>query len=171
MTDLHLEESSNPPYDELFREEIEQRLGVQLPASYVDLLKRWNGGYFPTTYEIRLDNPIPDSLKDYLSDGFWSLSLMAGIARDAPTECSLMYLIESAEEWGLPPNIVPLEGDGHTWVAFDYREPGVLDPPIIFLESDNYQTFLLAKNFAELLDKLLPYEDVYDNDGNIVYKH
>jgi hypothetical protein len=36
-----------------------------------------------------------------------------------------------AEEWGLPSPLVLLSGDGHCWIALDYRVCGVRGEPSV----------------------------------------
>ena len=35
-------------------------------------------------------------------------------------------------EWGLPQDVVLLDGDGHTWIALDYRtDPHAVEPAVV----------------------------------------
>ncbi len=63
-----------------------------------------------------------------------------------------------------------LDGDGHTWIALDYRKPG-REPPVIFIESDSKESTVLAPTFAAFFEALIPYEEVYDEDREVLPKH
>jgi SMI1-KNR4 cell-wall len=56
-------------------------------------------------------------------------------------------------EWGLPEGIVLLSGDGHSWVALDYRNTKK-EPPVIFVESESGRTESIAPNFENFLQRL-----------------
>lgn len=60
------------------------------------------------------------------------------------------YLIK---EWGLPRNIVLISGDGHSWIALDYRNTKQ-EPPVIFVDVDDGQIIKIAPNFEAFLKGL-----------------
>jgi hypothetical protein len=117
-----------------------------------------------------VDKPIPEELRYYLGEGFWGIHSMPGIAGSSGSPFNLKYMLSLAKEWELPENVVPLDGDGHTWVALDYRDPSTPEPTVIFIESEHRRSFVLATSFEEFLERLIPYHEVYDPDGNIIYK-
>jgi hypothetical protein len=49
---------------------------------------------------------------------------------------------------------VLISGDGHWWIALDYRRQKE-KPPVVYIESDGGRTVELASNF----DSFLAYED------------
>lgn len=152
-------------------DEVEKILGIQLPYSYIDLMKKWNGGYFPDEYQIVLKDNMPKELDYYLGSGFWSLSMLSGISSDIKNNQGIVCTAKSAHEWGIPERVLAFDGDGHTWVAFDYRDVSVDDDPrIIFIESDDLNWVTLADNFTEFQNLLVPSDQVYDYDGNVIYK-
>ncbi|MCL1125877.1 SMI1/KNR4 family protein [Shewanella surugensis] len=169
MKNIEWGESNNPPYDNEACFHIESELGIIFPKSYLDLLRKWNGGYSDPSYQIKIEGNVPIDLDYYLREGFWDVSSIAGIW-DSKGECSMLYLLDVAKEWGLPEKVIPLQGDGHTWVAFDYRGSNNAEPKVIFIESDENKSFILANNFNDFVGKLIPYADVYDYDGNIIYQ-
>jgi hypothetical protein len=61
------------------------------------------------------------------------------------------YLVE---EWGLPSPVVLLTGDGHTWIALDYRVGG--EPSVVWLDADDQSELQLAPDFRKFLDGLVP---------------
>jgi len=55
------------------------------------------------------------------------------------------------KEWGLPSGLVLLEGDGHYWLAFDYRTVDA-NPPLILIEAESCSWLTVATNFQDFLD-------------------
>lgn len=53
-------------------------------------------------------------------------------------------------EWGLPEDLVLLDGDGHCWLAFDYRSKRI-DPPVIVIESLDCSWLTIAPGLGALL--------------------
>lgn len=52
-------------------------------------------------------------------------------------------------------------GDGHTWIALDYRNVAE-NPPVIFIDNEVEQIIELAPNFESFLQNLTTYE--YDEE-------
>lgn len=135
----------------------ERRLGVTLPRAFVDLLRTCNGGYtadaaFPTTRPTSwADDHVPVVSISGIPgpDDLDSLGLPPGIL-------ATPYLIE---EWGLPKGIVVIDGDGHAWIALDYRSTGPTGPPsVVWLDVDRGDDLTLASTFEEFLAGLVPSE-------------
>lgn len=64
------------------------------------------------------------------------------------------YLIQ---EWGLPDGLVLLSGDGHSWIALDYREAAAEDrPPVIYVDAQSRQVVRLAVSFRHFVEGLIP---------------
>ena len=57
-----------------------------------------------------------------------------------------------------------IDGDGHSWLALDYRRTG--EPAVIVIETDEMESLKVANSFAEMVAALVPYESVYDAEGN-----
>lgn len=136
-----------PLTDDAVRE-AEALLGVRLPEALLELLRVQNGGTvvdersaFPTTERTSwAPDHVPfDSLMGIGTSG-GSLSLL-----DTP------YLVE---EWGLPSPVVLLTGDGHTWIALDYRAGG--EPSVVWLDVDDESELALAPDLRTFLDGLVP---------------
>ena len=66
------------------------------------------------------------------------------------------------KEWGLPENLVLLCGDGHWWIALDYRKGEV--PSVTWFDTEIDQDIHLADSFSQFLNGLIP-EDALA-DGN-----
>lgn len=130
----------------------EEKLKVKLPEGYISILKEQNGGYiiydsYPTTF--------PNSwAEDHIN-----VDYIRGIGGEESILES-EYLIE---EWGLPKKIVLISGDGHTWLAFDYRKTSV-NPPVIFIDVEAEQIVKIAESFKEFLSKLYSEEEVEDEE-------
>jgi hypothetical protein len=149
--------------------EVEKKLGVKLPSAYIALMKSWNGGYLPNEHQVLIGEKIPEKLNYYLGEGFWGLGTLSGISTDLNNSDGIIYTSNTAHEWGIPEKVIAFDGDGHTWLAFDYRDEALNEPKIIFIESDDLNYFTLANNFSDFLEKLIPSDQVYDYDGNVIY--
>ena len=116
---------------------------------------------------------LPDALKAYLRSGAdhnlsYELAVDAALARYAddgmlqihgflsldPLEGMSMFSTRKLiAEWDLPGDIVLLSGDGHTWLALDYRNTQI-EPPVIFIESETGRTEAIAPSFDDFLRRL-----------------
>jgi SMI1-KNR4 cell-wall len=133
-----------PPLTEEAIKEAEALLGVRLPAALLDLLRVQNGGMvacgrrrYPTTEPTSWADdhvPLPDLMGIGHTRGVTSLL-------DVP------YLVE---EWGLPAGVVPISGDGPTWVALDYRRNS--EPTVVWLEDG--REVALAPDFRSFVEGL-----------------
>ena len=147
-----------PPLTEAMVTTAERLLGVRLPDAYLQLLRERNGGYIeplgcptrrPTSWaadHVSLTSlfGIPVAKGDEIADP------------DTPGQGLLVtpYMIR---EWGLPENIVLLDGDGHTWIALDYRRSGPAGPPsVCWLDVEAGDELELAETFDDFLNILRP---------------
>lgn len=131
------------------RKEAEVQLQVQLPEAFVALLQQQNGGYIEGV-------ACPTAEATSWADDHIQLDHIFGITEsegilDSP------YLIN---EWGLPEKLVVINGDGHGWVALDYRA-GKTNPKVIHVDTEMEKEQELAPTFADFLTKLIdpPEED------------
>ncbi|MBN6205162.1 SMI1/KNR4 family protein [Ralstonia pickettii] len=130
----------------------EEKLKVKFPESYISILKEQNGGYiiydsYPTTF--------PNSwAEDHIN-----VDCIKGIGGEESILES-EYLIE---EWGLPEKTVLISGDGHTWVALDYRKTSV-NPSVIFIDVEAEQIVKIAESFKEFLSKLYNEEEIENEE-------
>ncbi len=60
-------------------------------------------------------------------------------------------------EWGLPENLILLCGDGHSWIALDYNK-SLIEPPVVYVDIEVNQKFILANNFEDFINGLSNYE-------------
>jgi len=119
--DLNVEPEE--PLEEAALRRLEATLGVALPAELVALLRVRNGGVlrycrFPTAAVAGCDHVALDEL--------------GGVGGGGHDLFDVRYL---REEWDLPEWAVMLGGDGHTWIALDYRRAG--EPGVVWLESSD----------------------------------
>ncbi|WP_282060791.1 SMI1/KNR4 family protein [Bacillus pumilus] len=117
----------------------EKKLGVMLPDTYKKLILEQNGGY-------TLHNAFPTDQPNGWADDHVSFDHLRGIAKNEGIMDS-DYLIE---EWELPEGLVLICGDGHTWIALDYRETEE-HPPVHYFDLEYETDFKLADSFDELI--------------------
>ena len=129
----------------------EKKLGVRLPEEYKALILEQNGGYINFN---AFPSERPTSwAKDHVQfDYLLGLGKKAGILESK-------YIIK---EWELPDNLILIHGDGHTWIALDYRETKE-NPPVHYFDSEFEENYKLADSFGEFLSKLYT-DDSIDDD-------
>ena len=125
----------------------EGRLGFQLPAEFLELLRVQNGGY------IRYS--LPDMVHDTI----------AGIGPYFPSLTDFDW-DECQECVSYPLNgLVPFDGDGHWHLCLDYRE-NASSPSITYVDIECDHQTEIASSFAEYLALLrVDPEDNYVLDG------
>ncbi len=139
-------------------EKAEEKLKIKLPDAYISILNQQNGGYIKFNAH---PSDIPTSwAHDHVNvDHFFGIGLgkEKGILESE-------YLIQ---EWGLPKNVILISGDGHSWIALDYRSRKT-EPPVILIDVDEEHIIELAPNFDSFLKGLyvqpLESEDEYTDD-------
>ncbi len=117
----------------------EKKLGVILPDTYKKLILEQNGGY-------TIHNAFPTDHPNSWADDHVPFDHLKGIAKGEGIMDS-DYLIE---EWELPKGLVLICGDGHTWIAMDYRQTKE-NPPIHYFDLEDETDFKLADSFDELI--------------------
>ncbi|HEX5782485.1 MAG TPA: SMI1/KNR4 family protein [Solirubrobacteraceae bacterium] len=130
-----------PLTDEALRAK-EEEFGVRLPEEYVALLRIQNGGVVSKEC-----NACPTA-DDYVQFGD-----MMGIGPEFMTIRDSSYL---EEEEGITGQVVLLTGDGHWWIALDYRESE--DPSVAWLDTELGKEFQLAPSFRAFVEGLVPEE-------------
>lgn len=127
-------------------EEAEDKLKVKLPYSYISLLKKKNGGY------LNYDS-FPISVPTAWAENHIHVDHLFGVEENKGILQSAYFI----EEWGLPKDIVIISGEGHSWIAFDYRETKE-DPPLIYIDTESEQIIEIARNFDAFLNWLYKQE-------------
>lgn len=129
---------------------VEQKLGVVLPEDYVALMKVHNGGSL--AYNMLRYGDGPDD-EEYFPN-IYGIDAEEGII-ESP------YLVE---QWEIEKGLVLFSGEGHYWLAFDYREP-TTDPAIIYIDQEYEYCLKVADNFTALVAKLtMPERDEEHDD-------
>jgi hypothetical protein len=129
--------------------EVECELGHVLPHELVQLLRVQNGGYLRDDLRAH-PSPEPTS---------WAATWVPfdqcfGVGHDGSSLFDPPYLVQ---EWGLPDGLVLLSGDGHSWIALDYREAAAEDgPPVIYVDAESRQVVRLAGSFRHFVEGLMP---------------
>ena len=130
----------------------ERLLDVRLPSTYLELLREQNGGVVAADYR-RCPSPPNSWANDHVPfrDCFG-----IGEGRGSITNSPALN-----EEWGQPPELVLLHGDGHWWIALDYRSCGRSgEPPVVWYDNERGEEFELARDFRSFLSSLGPDEDL-----------
>lgn len=130
-----------PLTDEMVKK-AEEKLKIKLPQSYINILKDQNGGYIKfNSYPTDVPTSWAD---DHINvDHILGISLEDGILKSE-------YFIE---EWEMPEGLVLFNGDGHTWIAFDYRHVSS-EPPIVYIDNEEEKIIKIANHFDEFLEGL-----------------
>jgi hypothetical protein len=143
--------TQEPLTDEKVKE-AEEKLGVKLPQSFIDVLMTQNGGY------IRYDT-YPSPVPTMWAEDHVLVDHILGIG---PSN-SILDSQKIISEWGMPEDIVLLNGHGLYWVYLDYRESGPQgEPSVGWIDNGSKQQVQLARNFEEFLDGL-----VYGYHGHV----
>ncbi|MEK4684359.1 SMI1/KNR4 family protein [Bacillus sp. FSL M8-0256] len=137
----------------------EKKLGVILPDTYKKLILEQNGGYI-------VHNAFPTSHPNSWAEDHIQFNHLRGIAKDEGIMDS-EYLIE---EWELPKGLVLINGDGHTWVAMDYRKTKE-NPPIHYFDVEMEEDFKLADSFDEFIEGLYTVEYTADEEDETEYEY
>ena len=133
---------------------------LKLPGSFIDYNSEEDG-------VVKLPACHTDTLKYYFGEGFYSFSRLNGL--DLESFYSIFRSADLVKEWCLPKDLVLIEGDGHRWLALDYRQSRDY-PSVIVIETDDYEYLTVADSFDEFTKMILKYDDVYDENGNIIYE-
>lgn len=131
----------------------EDKLGVTLPDTYKKLILKQNGGYI-------VHNAFPTTHSNSWAEDHIQFNHLLGIAEDEGIMDSA-YLIK---EWELPEGLVLINGDGHTWVAMDYRKTKE-NPAIHYFDVEMEEDFKLADSFDEFIQGLYTAEYTVDEEA------
>lgn len=126
----------------------EKAVGVTLPETLVRLLRLRNGGVVFEAWDA-----FPTGADDHV---LFDVLLGAG-PPDVPDSATLGDTPYLVAEWGLPSPVLLLSGDGHTWVALDYRVCGPAgEPSVVWLDADRGSERALAPDFRTFVEGLRP---------------
>jgi hypothetical protein len=139
------------PLTEKIVEQAERMLQVKLPKSYLNLLKQQNGGTI-------IYNAFPTNVPTSWAEDHIHIDHILGVSEEGGILQS-EYLIQ---EWGLPKDIILFSGDGHSWIAFDYRHTKE-ESPIIYIDTEFEKIIELAPNFITFINGLYNEEEVIED--------
>ncbi|MFF3946895.1 SMI1/KNR4 family protein [Streptomyces sp. NPDC001902] len=129
--------------------EAERSLGVTLPGSLLDLLRRQNGG------AVTADrNAFPTSEPTSWSADHVPVDVLMGIGHRSAALSMLdsPYLVR---EWGLPTAVVLVSGDGPCWIGLDYRACGRHEEPsVTWFDAELQAELHLAPDFRSFIEGL-----------------
>ncbi|NJQ06102.1 SMI1/KNR4 family protein [Streptomyces lonarensis] len=157
------DDARHPPLTDEGVAEAERTLGVTLPPELLTLLRLRNGG----TVSTRRD-AFPTERPNAWADDHVPFDELLGIG-DPEDGVSLVETPYLVQEWGLPSPVVLLSGDGHTWIALDYRSCGPHGrPPVVLLAaadgSGPAAVTPLAPDFRSFVEGLTGAEQFRDDD-------
>ncbi|GIJ56535.1 SMI1/KNR4 family protein [Virgisporangium aurantiacum] len=150
--DPERQHGSQPPLTPEVVADTERTLGVTLPESLLRLLRIRNGGVVADAWDaVPLDGGV-----DYVPFG----EVCGAGPADVPDSITLSDTPYLIGEWGLPSPLVLLSGDGHTWVALDYRACGPAgEPSVVYVDADFEREVPLAPDFRAFVERLVPSSD------------
>ncbi|EUJ47435.1 SMI1/KNR4 family protein [Paenilisteria rocourtiae] len=135
----------------------EETFGVTLPKSYLEVLKKQNGGYLKTN-AVHVDFVNDDGEGFILLDSLYGIEPGRGIM---DTE----YL---KEEWEITKdNIILIAGDGHSFIALDYGKDSS-SPEITYIDTEHGDMHKICDDFDSLMDLMFIVEDD-DEESNDIY--
>ncbi|MER5312169.1 SMI1/KNR4 family protein [Streptomyces sp. NPDC002773] len=138
-----------PPLTGAVVQDAELQLGVRLPALLLEFLRVQNGGLV-----AELWNAFPTDVPTSWSEDHIPLDDMMGIGRH-DGQSSLLDSPYLVQEWGLPSPLVLLSGDGHCWIALDYRVCGERgEPSVTWFDVDGDTEIPLAADFQTFIERL-----------------
>ncbi|CAI6278718.1 SMI1/KNR4 family protein [Bacillus subtilis] len=134
---------------------VEKKLNLTLPDQYKKLIIQQNGGLINF-------NAFPTDQETSWADDHIEVDHIRGIGKD-------LGILESeylSKEWGLPQRLLLIQGDGHNWVALDYRLTNE-NPPVHYFDLELNNDFKIADSFDEFLSKLYTheYEEVQEDEN------
>jgi hypothetical protein len=135
-----------PPLTDEDVQEVEDLLGVKLPAELLDLLKIQNGGMVAPGRRR-----FPASEPTSWADDHVPLTDLMGIGH-TPGVASLLDAPYLIDEWDLPDGVVPVSGDGHCWITLDYRRSD--EPSVTWIDTDRQTELRLAQDFRSFVEGL-----------------
>lgn len=139
----------------------ELKYGFKIPEQYIDFAGTHSD------HVVKLPSCVPGENDTYFGEGFYEIGTYRGL--DPNEDSSIFDSSWLVREWELPEKLVLIEGDGHAWLALDYRQ-STAEPRVIVIESENSTYKVLANNFQSFTTLLIDYEKVYDIDGNLIYQ-
>ncbi len=155
---------SDPPSDELIAS-VEEELGYKLPASYIWLMKRHNGG-------IPVNTCYPTDTPTTWAEDHVAIAGIFGIGREKLYslcgELGSQFMIDEWEYPAIGVAICDCPSAGHDMIFLDYRACGPQgEPAVVHVDQENdYKITHLADSFEEFI-RGLEHESLYDPDEDV----
>jgi hypothetical protein len=128
----------------------ERALGVFLPAELLRLLRRQNGGVVADAWDA-----CPAGPNSWARDHV-PLETLFGIGPTRfPGPITLLHTPYLVREWDLPDAVVLLSGQGHYWIALDYRlcDPNG-SPAVTWIDNEMGEEQTIAPDFHAFVERL-----------------
>lgn len=142
-----------PLTEEIFKE-AEEAFGVKLPESYYAILNVQNGGNI-------IYNAFPSATPTAWAETFIAIDHIRGIG----IENGILNNAYFIKEWDMPEGLILFSGDGHSWLAFDYRITNVY-PTIVYVDNEIEQIIQVADSFEEFLTHLYNEESTFMDESD-----
>ena len=155
---------SEPPSDELIVS-VEEELGYKLPASYIWLMTRHNGG-------IPVNTCYPTDTPTTWAEDHVAIAGIFGIGREKSYslcgELGSKFMIDEWEYPAIGVAICDCPSAGHDMIFLDYRVCGPQgEPAVVHVDQENdYKITHLADSFEEFI-RGLEHESLYDPDEDV----
>ncbi len=132
----------------------EKAFHIKLPQAYIDLLTEQNGGCLEKTC-------LPVNFKNDWADDHILFDYLLGIKKDKGIMES-NYLLK---EWGVKEkNLIIISGDGHFFIALDYRT-NKENPTIVYIDTTEDKITKIYEDFSTMVNSL--YEEDVENKEDI----
>lgn len=144
---------SEPPSDDVIAQ-LEKELGYKLPASYIWLMKKHNGG-------IPFKDCFPTNKPTSWSGDHIAISGIYGIGYEKPNsiggEFGSQFWIDEWEYPNIGIAICDCPSAGHDMIFLDYRDCGPDgEPCVVHIDQENdYEVTWLAKDFETFIKGLV----------------
>lgn len=147
-----------PPLTDYAVGEAERLLGVRLPAAFVEVLRRRNGGAVAPAREAFPTREATTWSADHVPfDHVMGIGDREGSLLDSP------YLVG---EWGLPDGVVVVSVNAPCFVALDYRTGGPHgEPSVTWFDAEVGTELGLAPDFRSFVEGLGPEPDAGGGEG------
>lgn len=141
----------NEPLTDEMIERAEIKLGVKLPAEYIELIKERNGGSLNCSC-FPVDGKDADKLGKSIN-----IDHIMGIGKD---NGGILQSLFFAEEFELKPKLIPFYGDGDSWICFDYNKKGPFKSPVIsYVHSHSGEVTEISPDFKTFIEQLREVKD------------
>ncbi|MDA0126292.1 MULTISPECIES: SMI1/KNR4 family protein [Vibrio] len=129
----------------------ESEFGYSLPLSFTKVIGKKN------SLSIALPEAMTKMTKLYFQDGIYDFRGFPTADPNSLERLSIFDTLYLVKEWELPKELLLIDGDGHTWIALDYRL-NHSNPRVIVIEAETNEYLVVADSFSDFLDKLEPSE-------------